>query len=108
MNREFEVVGKPVPLRDAREKVDGSAKYSADIRLEGMLHAKILGSPYPHAKIKKIDVSQTKKIEGVAEILTHENTPRIPFYPQETKPLYVLNECVRYGGSAVVWRSISI
>jgi len=101
MNMAFKVVGKPVPLRDAREKVTGRAEYSADIKLDGMLHAKILGSPYPHARIKKIDVSQAKKIEGVAEISTHENTPKILFHPVNTKPMYVLDEQVRYVGEPV-------
>ena len=55
--QKFNVVGKSFPLLDAREKVDGSAKYSADIKLDGMLHAKILGSPHAHAKITSIDVT---------------------------------------------------
>ena len=101
MNAVFKVIGKPVPPRDAREKVDGSAKYSADIKLDGMLHAKILGSPYPHARIAKIDVCQAEKIEGVADVLTYENAPKILYHPQETKPLYVLNEPVRYVGEPV-------
>ena len=50
MNREFKVVGKPVPLVDAREKVEGSAKYSADIHLGGMLHAKTLAFVHPVSK----------------------------------------------------------
>ena len=64
---------------DAKEKVDGSAKYSADIKLDGMLHAKILGSPHAHAKITRIDVTGAKKIPGVVEILTYENTPKHSF-----------------------------
>ena len=101
MNTAFKVIGKPVPPRDAREKVDGSAKYSADIKLDGMLHAKILGSPYPHARITKIDVSRAEKIEGVENILTYKNTPKILFHPVNTKPMYVLNEPVRYVGEPV-------
>ena len=101
MNTEFKVIGKPVPPRDAREKVNGSAKYSADIKLDGMLHAKILGSPYPHARITKIDISQAEKIEGVENILTYDNTSKSLFYPVNTKPMYVLDEQVRYVGEPV-------
>jgi len=101
MSGELKVVGKPVPLRDAKEKVGGSARYSADIRLDGMLHAKILGSPYPHAKIKKIDISQAEKIGGVVEILTYKNTAGLTYASVEHKPMCVLEQQVRYVGEPV-------
>jgi len=101
MGRELKVVGKPLPLRDAKAKVDGSARYSADIKLDGMLHAKILGSPYPHAKIKSIDVSQAKRIEGVVEILTHENTVGLTYTSVEHKTMSVLEQQLRYVGEPV-------
>ena len=101
MVRRLKVIGKPFPLRDAKEKVEGSAKYSADIRLDGMLHAKILGSPYAHAKIKKIDASQAKKIEGVADILTHENTAGLTYTSVEHKTMGVLEQQLRYVGEPV-------
>ena len=101
MSGELKVVGKPFPLQDGEEKVDGSAKYSADIRLDGMLHAKILGSPYPHARIKKIDVSQAKKIEGVVEILTYDNTLNLTYASVEHKPMSVLEQQLRYVGEPV-------
>lgn len=101
MSGQLKVVGKPIPLRDAKEKVGGSAKYSADIQLEGMLHAKILGSPYPHAKIKKIDISRAEKIGGVVEILTYKNTAGLTYASVEHKPMCVLEQQVRYVGEPV-------
>src|SRR6516162_11242625 len=50
-------VGHETPRIDARERVTGKATYSNDVRLAGMLYAKLLRSPHPHARIKSIDVS---------------------------------------------------
>jgi len=55
--KEYNVVGKPVPLIDAPEKVTGKALFTADIKLPGLLHAKILRSPHAHAKILRVDTS---------------------------------------------------
>ncbi|NIQ37195.1 MAG: molybdopterin-dependent oxidoreductase [Proteobacteria bacterium] len=101
MKEELKVVGRGIPLKDGAEKVTGKAKYSADIKLSGMLHAKILGSPHPHAKIKRIDTRKALKIEGVVDIITHEDVPKILFHPHETKPMYVLDEELRYVGEPV-------
>ena len=62
---ELSVVGKSVVRLDARTKVLGKEKYCADIKLPGMLHAKVLGSPHPHAKILSVDTSAAEKISGV-------------------------------------------
>ncbi|HZD42205.1 MAG TPA: hypothetical protein VE131_15890, partial [Terriglobales bacterium] len=55
--RDFQVVNHPVPRRDGRVKVTGRATYVADVQLLGMAYAKILRSPYAHAKIISIDTS---------------------------------------------------
>jgi xanthine dehydrogenase molybdenum-binding subunit len=102
MSRLDTPIGRPVPLKDGLDKITGAAKYSADIKLPGMLHAKILGSPYAHAKVKHIDVDKAKNIKGVVEILTHENQPREQFYPANSRPMWVMDEQVRYVGEPVV------
>ena len=51
------IIGQSIPVRDAAMKVTGQFKYTADLEFPGMLHAKILFSPVPHARIKKIDTS---------------------------------------------------
>ncbi|MBM2831965.1 MAG: xanthine dehydrogenase, molybdenum binding subunit apoprotein, partial [Dehalococcoidia bacterium] len=48
---ELSVVGQSVTRLDALDKVTGKAKYSIDKKLPGMLHARILRSPHPHARI---------------------------------------------------------
>jgi nicotinate dehydrogenase subunit B len=61
----FETMGKSVPRRDALAKVTGAAKYSGDIRLEGMLYAKILRPPSHGAKLLEADTGPAKTIDGL-------------------------------------------
>ena len=49
----FKVVGKGVPVKDAKEKVTGTLKYAVDIEVQGMVYGKILRSPHPHARITR-------------------------------------------------------
>jgi len=65
INNELKVVGKRVNRVDALSKVTGSAKYTTDITLPGMLYGKILRSPYPHANIVSIDLSAAENYPGV-------------------------------------------
>jgi isoquinoline 1-oxidoreductase len=68
--KEFKIMGKSHLRIDSREKVTGKAKYSGDIRLPGMLYAKILRPPAHRASIKSVDTSAA--IEGI-EVIKHEN-----------------------------------
>ncbi|MGD8723834.1 MAG: molybdopterin-dependent oxidoreductase, partial [Desulfobacterales bacterium] len=61
----FETMGKSIPRRDAIEKVTGAAKFSGDIRLDGMLYAKILRPPAHGAKLIEADTAAVKKIDGL-------------------------------------------
>ena len=54
MNNEFNIVGKRVVRSDSLAKVTGEARYTADLKFPNMLVAKVLRSPYPHAKILAI------------------------------------------------------
>lgn len=62
---EFKIMNKPINRRDAWEKVSGKALYSGDIRLPGMLYAKILRPPAHGAKFIDADLSGAKKVGGV-------------------------------------------
>jgi xanthine dehydrogenase molybdenum-binding subunit len=75
MNNERAVFGKPVALIDGIEKVTGSSRYYGDVILPGMLHCKLLRSPYASAEILSIDTSKAKALPGVELILTYENCP---------------------------------
>jgi len=61
----FKYVGKPYLHQDARIKVTGEAKYSADIHLPGLLHARILRPPSHGAKLLTADVSEAENIKGI-------------------------------------------
>jgi 4-hydroxybenzoyl-CoA reductase subunit alpha len=71
----FSVIGKRVALVDSAGKTTGQGKYADDLSLPGMLIGKILHSPYPHAKIKKIDTSRAAAMEGVVTIVTGPDAP---------------------------------
>ena len=73
---EFEVVGTRPIRHDGTDKVTGRAQYSADIQLPGLLHGKVLRSPYPHARIKSIDTSRALALPGVQAVVTSEDFPQ--------------------------------
>jgi xanthine dehydrogenase YagR molybdenum-binding subunit len=59
------VVGRPAPRQDAPLRVRGEARYTADIKLPGMLHAAVLRSPHAHARAKRIDLAPALALPGV-------------------------------------------
>ncbi|HEY7270823.1 MAG TPA: molybdopterin cofactor-binding domain-containing protein [Dehalococcoidia bacterium] len=69
------LVGASVPRLDAWEKVTGKTRYSGDLTMPGMLHAKILWSEHAHALIKNIDTAPAKAMKGVHAVLTAEDIP---------------------------------
>ena len=69
------VVGKPVPRPDALAKVTGQAIFAADLYFDNMLHAKVLRSSRPHARIRRIDTSKARAIPGVVAVLTADDIP---------------------------------
>jgi len=69
--REYLVVGKRITQVDGATKATGAARYTADIKLPGMLVGKVLRSPYPHAKIISIDGTKVKLWEDL-QILVQE------------------------------------
>jgi len=74
MNELYSVVGKPMVRTDSLAKVTGKANYTADLSLPRMLHAKVLRSPYPHAKILNIDTSRALRLPGVKAVVTGADT----------------------------------
>src|SRR5215469_18557525 len=70
------LVGQNYPTPDLVAKVTGRSKYAEDYRADGMLFAKLLLSPYPHARIRKIDASEALAMPGVKAILTPDDMPK--------------------------------
>jgi xanthine dehydrogenase molybdenum-binding subunit len=73
--RPFKFVGKGVPVKDAKEKVTGTLKYGVDWAVPGMVYGKILRSPHPHARIRRIDTSKAEALPGVVGVATHKDAP---------------------------------
>src|SRR5262249_328849 len=69
------LVGENYTTPDLLAKVTGKAKYSEDFRVEGMLFAKLLLSPMPHARVTRIDTSAALAMPGVKAIVTHDHLP---------------------------------
>ncbi|MGA2139913.1 MAG: aldehyde oxidase, partial [Verrucomicrobiia bacterium] len=74
---EKKAVGKSPWRVDGIGLVTGTAKFTDDIFLKNMLHAKILGSPHAHARIVDIDTTEAEKLPGVVIVLTYKNVPRV-------------------------------
>ena len=71
--KEYNVVGKSIPKVDALPLSCGKPLFTDDIEIRDMLHAKILWSPYAHAKIKNIDMSVAQKLPGVHAVICYKN-----------------------------------
>lgn len=72
---EFSVIGKSIALIDSAGKTTGQGKYTDDLSVPGMMIGKILHSPYPHARIKKIDASRALALTGVVTVVTGVDAP---------------------------------
>ena len=99
---DFSIIGKPIAFVDAAGKATGSGKYTDDLRVPGMLIGKILHSPLPHARIKRIDASKALAVEGVVCVVTGPDAPNkygiLPVGHDETA---LAVEKVRYVGDNV-------
>ncbi len=71
------LVGQNYTTPDLVAKVTGRAKYAEDFRAEGMLFAKLLLSPRPHARVTRIDASEALAMPGVKAILTADDLPAV-------------------------------
>jgi len=72
---EFSIIGKATAMIDAAEKTTGSGKYTDDLSVPGMLIGKILHSPFPHARIKRIDTSRAEECDGVVAVAVGKDAP---------------------------------
>jgi CO/xanthine dehydrogenase Mo-binding subunit len=100
---EFSVVNHSIPRRDGRVKVTGRAQYVSDLKLIGMAYAKVLRSPYAHAKIVAIDKTKAEAHPGVYCVVTGYDLEGLnPYYGHAVKdhPLLAIDK-VRYAGEPV-------
>lgn len=110
--KELNAIGKSVRKLDVLDKVTGEGTFTADLHIPGMLYAKVLRCPYPHAKIKKIDISRAERLPGVKAVSCHHNTTKVKFncsalmtftVPPHQPVLdeYLFGEVLRYVGDEV-------
>ena len=97
MSTEFKIIGKRQPKIDGFERVSGRARYASDVSFPGMLHLKILRSPYPHARIVNMDVGKALSLSGVKAILTHKDMPAHRWHPA----MPVLTDVARFVGDDI-------
>ncbi len=106
------VFGSGIRRREDPRLLTGTARYTADFTLPGMVHAAVLRSPHGHARIRKIDTSRAKKSPGVVAVFTGADTEAalqpipcawlLPNAELKTAPYRALaKDVVRYVGDAV-------
>ncbi|WEO98687.1 molybdopterin-dependent oxidoreductase [Streptomyces sp. FXJ1.172] len=103
-----ESVGRSLPAPAGPQVVTGTARYTFDIDVPGLLHMKLLRSPHSHARILAIDTSAALRVPGVHAVLTHQDAPERHFstarheHPEEDPDdTRVLDDTVRYIGQRV-------
>jgi 4-hydroxybenzoyl-CoA reductase alpha subunit len=103
LKKELSVVGKELPRIDGMAKVRGTALYACNVNLPNMLWAKILRSPYAHAKIKRIDVTKAERLPGVVAVITSKDIPdiKLGFDPELYDKPPLATDKVRYVGDEV-------
>src|ERR1700722_7392102 len=98
-------IGRSIPRLEARAKVTGRAEYAHNLRLPGMLYGKLFRSTVAHGRIRAIDTSAAKAMDGVVRVVTGEDVraliPEPYFGPAfHDQPILALDK-VRYVGEAV-------
>lgn len=101
----YSTIGKPEKRVDAIDKVTGQAQYANDIKLSGMMYAKVKRSELPHGKILHIDTSEAEKLPGVRAVVAGEEFScryDNPLWgnPLTDQPLLAIDR-VRYVGEPV-------
>lgn len=100
---EFSIIGKPVPMVDGASKVTGKGIYTDDMKMPGMVYARILRSVQPHAKILKLDTSRAEAMDGVVAVVTGKDVAQkygiLPVGHDETA---LAVDRVRYVGEGIV------
>ncbi len=101
MVEELTIVGRSVAMKGSGEKVTGTAEYTVDMKLPGMLYGKILRSPHAHANIRGIDTSRAEALPGVRAVITHEEAKILYTVSHGSAREYGIDDRVRYYGDKV-------
>ena len=100
--QQYNVVGHAEPRSDGAEKVTGKAIYTVDVKLPGMAHGKILRSPFPHARVTRVDAGKAENLPGVFAVITREDQRRLGMFGAAYKDQTIVAvDKVRYAGDPV-------
>ncbi len=94
-------LGQNTPQVNARAKVLGRALYTGDIQLAGMLHGKVLRSPYPSARIVAIHTAAALAMPGVRAVVTGADAPRTGWGASQKDRHILAQDVVRFAGEEV-------
>jgi CO/xanthine dehydrogenase Mo-binding subunit len=97
------LVGTNVQMVGAYAKVSGAVNYIADLEFPGQLYTKALRSPYPHAKLIRLDASKAATLPGVRAVVTRDDLSELhPYFGTgvEDQPVVAIDK-VRYVGDIV-------
>lgn len=97
-------IGEAVPRRDGVAKVTGRGRYTVDLGMPGLAHARVLRSPYPHARIRRIDAEAARRHPGVIAVVTADDLPDVHLvygHSVADHPLIAVGK-VRFAGEPVV------
>ncbi|MEM2238334.1 MAG: xanthine dehydrogenase family protein molybdopterin-binding subunit [Candidatus Caldarchaeum sp.] len=101
MTSEAGWVGREVVRKDAFEKASGVTKFASDILPDDLLWVLVLRSKYPHAKIRRIDVSKAVGMPGVVAVFTHKDVPNNRYGVFVKDRPVLCDDRVRYIGDPV-------
>ena len=87
--KDFKLIGKSLPRLDVPTRVNGSAKYGIDAKVDGMLYAVVLHSPVIHGKIKSIDDTAALKVGGVKKVVKIDRA--VPYKTMEAVAIVATN-----------------
>lgn len=76
-----QAVGLPIDRVDGRQKVTGSARYTADVAPPGLLHASVVQATIPSGRIRGIDCSRALELPGIVAVLHHDNITPLDSWP---------------------------
>lgn len=74
-------IGTPTSRVDGRAKVTGAAKYAGEFNVTGLAYGSVVEATIPRGRIARIDTSDALRVEGVLDVLTHENRPSMAVKP---------------------------
>jgi CO/xanthine dehydrogenase Mo-binding subunit len=97
----FTVIGQSLPRVDGEEKVTGRARFAADHEFRGLLHARLVLSPYAHARIRRLPTAVARGVPGVVAVFSADDLPAGDEAPNVRGRCLLARGEVRFAGEPV-------